>query len=306
MTLYTKLSDLIGQTPLYLLPNPQPDQMADIYVKLEMFNIGGSIKDRIALNMIEQAEARGDLKAGMTLVEATSGNTGIGLAMVAAWKGYPVIIVLPENSSEERKQLIRAYGGQIVETPKELGTIGAREKSFELLEQNPTYLSLVQHDNPDNPAIHYQTTGPEIVEDLQGVPDAFVAGVGTSGTVSGVGRYLKEQDSQVQIFLVEAAHSAVISGNQVPGENKIAGMGAGFVPKILDETAYDEILVVTNEEAYQTTRLLAKQGLLLGASSGANLYAAQIVARRLGPGKKVVTTAADNGERYLSTDLFAE
>ncbi|AMB98566.1 hypothetical protein AWM75_00520 [Aerococcus urinaehominis] len=305
MTLINHLSELIGKTPLYKLPNPDSEYMADVYVKLEMFNIGGSVKDRIALNMIEAAEKRGDLKPGMTLVEATSGNTGIGIAMVGAWKGYQVIIVMPENASEERKQLVRAYGGQVVESPSEEGTIGARELSFKLLADHPDdYISLIQHDNFDNPAVHYQTTGPEIVADLGRVPDAFVAGVGTSGTISGVGKYLKEQSNEVRIVLLEALNSAVISGQKEPGQNKIAGMGAGFVPKILNRQAYDDIKVISNDQAYQMTRDLAKQGLLLGASSGANIYGALEVARELGPGKIVVTTAADNGERYLSTDLF--
>ncbi|MBG9982427.1 cysteine synthase A [Aerococcaceae bacterium DSM 111020] len=304
MTIITNLKELIGNTPLYKLPNADPNSLADIYVKLEMFNIGGSVKDRIALNMIEAAEARGELKPGMTLIEATSGNTGIGIAMVGAWKGYPVIIVMPEDASEERKQLVRAYGGEVVESPASEGTIGARNKSFEMLEENNSYLSLIQHDNFDNPAVHYETTGPEIVKDLGFVPDAFVAGVGTSGTISGVGKYLKEQDSAVKIVLVESENSAVISGKKKPGKNKIAGMGAGFIPKILNRDVYDEILIISNEQAYEKTRELAKEGLLLGASSGANIQAALQVANDLGPGKTVVTTAADNGERYLSTDLY--
>ncbi len=304
MTIINNLKELIGNTPLYKLPNEDPETLADIFVKLEMFNIGGSVKDRIALNMIEAAEARGNLKPGMTLVEATSGNTGIGIAMIGAWKGYRVIIVMPEDASEERKQLVRAYGGEVVESPASEGTIGARNKSFEMLEENDSYLSLIQHDNFDNPAVHYATTGPEIVEDLGFVPDAFVAGVGTSGTISGVGKYLKEQDENVKVFLVESENSAVISGKKKPGKNKIAGMGAGFIPKILNRDAYDEILIISNEQAYEKTRELAKKGLLLGASSGANIQAALQVAKDLGPGKTVVTTAADNGERYLSTDLY--
>lgn len=305
MPVYTELSQLIGRTPLYKLPNQDPALYAEIYVKLEMFNIGGSVKDRIALNMIDQAAQRGDLKPGGTIVEATSGNTGIGIAMVAAAKGYKTIIVMPEDSSEERKKLVRAYGGQVVETPAKEGTIGAREKSFEIINENQDYISLIQHDNFDNPESHYKTTGPEIVEDLAGVPDAFVAGVGTSGTISGVGKFLKEKDPNVQVYLLEGENSAVISGKNVPGKNKIPGMGAGFVPKILNHEVYDEILIITNEEAAERARFMAKNyGLLFGTSSGANIEGALRVAKKLGPGKKIVTTAADNGERYLSTDLY--
>ncbi|MBS7576583.1 MULTISPECIES: cysteine synthase A [unclassified Enterococcus] len=304
MSYHKKITDLIGETPLLKLENPDSNQYADVFIKLEYFNVGGSVKDRIALNLIETAEKSGILKTGKTIVEATSGNTGIGLAMVAAAKNYPLIVILPDAVSNERKQLIRAYGGTVLETPAIGGIKASFDKLEALLAENSDFLSLRQFENEANPAIHYQTTGPEIVADLGQLPDAFVAGVGTGGTLTGVGKYLREQSKDIQIFAVEPKDSAVLSGG-IAGPHKIQGIGAGLIPPILNQTVYDSVIQVSNEQAIDQARSIAKNtGVLLGFSSGAAIYAAYEAAKQLGSGKKVVAIAPDNGERYLSTDLF--
>lgn len=302
-------SELIGHTPLLEVTHYEENNGitdATILVKLEYFNPAGSAKDRIALHMIEVAEKEGSLKPGGTIIEPTSGNTGIGLASVAAAKGYRTVLTLPETMSVERRKLLQAYGAQLVLTDGAQGMKGAIAKAEELQAQTPGSVILGQFDNPANPEIHKMTTGPEIWEDTDGKVDIFVAGVGTGGTITGVGSYLKEKNPSVQVVAVEPESSPVLSGGQ-PGAHKIQGIGAGFVPKTLDTNVYDEIIKVSNEDAFAAGRAIAVQeGVLVGISSGAALHAAAQLARRPeNKGKVIVALLPDSGDRYLSTPLFS-
>jgi cysteine synthase A len=296
--------DLIGHTPVVRLNRIPAPNDAEIWAKLESYNPGGSVKDRICLAMIEQAEKSGRVKPGDTIVEPTSGNTGIGLALVCAVKGYKLILTMPDTMSEERRSLLVAYGATLVLTPDTRGMHGAISKAEELMRGNPGYFMPQQFNNEANPEMHYRTTGPELLEQLPQI-DAFVAGVGTGGTITGVGRYLHENlKNRVTIVAVEPKNSPVLSGGE-PGFHKIQGIGAGFVPKTLDTRVYDEVITVADEDATGFTRRLAREeGLLMGISSGANCCAAAQVAKRLGKGKVVVVVFPDTGERYLTTDLF--
>lgn len=302
-------AELIGHTPLMEVVNYEEKNHiteATILVKLEYLNPAGSVKDRIALHMIEVAEKEGKLKPGGTIIEPTSGNTGIGLAAVAAAKGYRAVLTLPETMSVERRKLLQAYGAELVLTDGAKGMKGAIEKAEELQASTPGSVILGQFDNPANPAIHRATTGPEIWEDTDGKVDIFVAGVGTGGTVTGVGSYLKEKNPSVRVVAVEPESSPVLSGGQ-PGAHKIQGIGAGFVPKVLDPNVYDEIIKVSNEDAFAAGRAIAVQeGVLVGISSGAALHAAAELARRPeNKGKVIVALLPDSGDRYLSTPLFS-
>lgn len=299
--------DLIGKTPMVNLFHLSPEEGATIAGKLESFNPGGSVKDRIALSMISDAEERGLLKPGSTVVEPTSGNTGVGLAMVCAVKGYKLLLVMPSSMSIERRKLLKAYGADFVLTPPELGMKGAVEKAAELLSIHKDYFMPQQFDNPANPAIHEKTTAKEILEQTGGKINAFVAGVGTGGTLTGVARGLKKEIPTIKIIAVEPSSSPVLSGGK-SGPHKIQGIGAGFVPKVMDLSLVDEIITVGNEEAYETVRKLATiEGILTGISSGASVFAAQKVAKTLKKGDLVVAVLPDTGERYLSVEnLFNE
>ena len=308
--IYTSATQLIGHTPLLKVTNYLKDQNiegVELLAKLEYFNPAGSVKDRIALAMIEDAEKKGILKEGSTIIEPTSGNTGIGLASVAAAKGYRTILTLPETMSVERRNLLKAYGAELVLTEGAKGMKGAIAKAEELEKSIPGAVILEQFDNPANPAAHAATTGPEIWEDTDGKVDIFVAGVGTGGTVTGIGTYLKSKNPSVKIVAVEPADSPVLSGGQ-PGPHKLQGIGAGFVPSVLNTGIYDEVFTVTTEQAFTTGRLIAhKEGILVGITSGAALYAAaQIAKRPENAGKTVVALLPDSGDRYLSTPMFAE
>ncbi|MDB5084682.1 MAG: cysteine synthase [Bacilli bacterium] len=299
------IAELIGNTPIVKLSSFGGGDSADIYVKLEWFNPGGSVKDRIALSMIEEAEKDGTLKPGATLVEPTSGNTGIGLAMIAAAKGYKAVLVMPETMSLERRNLLKAYGAELVLTPGAEGMKGAIAKAAQLGQENPSWFQPRQFDNPANPKVHRETTAVEIYEAFGGKLDAVVIGVGTGGTLTGVAQVLKEKiGPQFKVATVEPTNSAVISGN-APGPHKLQGLAAGFIPSILDTALIDEIYLIDNEEAFETARTVARnEGLLVGISSGANILAAARYAKKLGAGKKVLTISPSNGERYLSTPLF--
>ncbi|NHN35054.1 cysteine synthase A [Paenibacillus agricola] len=305
--LVQSITDLIGGTPLVRLNRVVPEGSAEVYVKLEYQNPGASVKDRIAISMIEVAEAEGKIKPGDTIVEPTSGNTGIGLAMVAAAKGYKAILVMPETMSLERRNLLRAYGAQLVLTPGAEGMKGAIKKAEDLQAENPTYFIPQQFNNPANVKVHRETTGPEIVEAINshdGKLDAFISGIGTGGTITGAGGVLKENFPNIKIYAVEPSASPVLSGGK-PGPHKIQGIGAGFVPQILNTDIYDEVIKVDNEEAFETSRRVAKEeGILGGISSGAAIFAALKVAKELGAGKRVVAIIPSNGERYLSTPLY--
>ncbi|GKT04384.1 cysteine synthase A [Furfurilactobacillus sp. WILCCON 0119] len=295
----------IGHTPIVKLQRIVPAGAADVYMKLEAFNEGGSVKDRIALKLIEAAEESGDLTPEVTLIEPTSGNTGIGIAAVAAAKGYKAILVMPDTASEERKQLMRAYGATLIETPGAEGIKGSIKVAKEYVAKGG-YLMLSQFENQLNPQAHYETTGPEIVDFFHGTPDVFVAGIGTGGTLSGTGRFLRENNADVQIVGVEPADSAVLNGGQ-PGKHPLQGIGTGFVPDTLDTKVYDRVADVTGPDAVATARLVARQeGILLGFSGGAAVWAAIEEAKKLGAGHSVLTLAADNGERYLSTALYQD
>jgi len=303
---YKGLLESIGHTPMVLLKNMGPAEGAEIYAKLEGSNPGGSVKDRIALSMVEEAEGSGQLKPGGTIVEPTSGNTGIGLGIVAAVKGYRLVLTMPDTMSVERRKMLAAFGAQLVLTPGADGMRGAVARAEALVAENPGYFMPQQFNNPANPEIHRKTTAREILSALGGRVDAFVAGVGTGGTITGVGEVLKARNKDVLIIAVEPAASPVLSGGN-PGPHKIQGIGAGFVPAVLNTQIYDEVIQVTNEDAAKTTRDLAvKEGILAGISSGAALYAAIKVAARLGRGRNVVVVLPDRGERYLSTGLFGE
>ncbi|MFC4098269.1 cysteine synthase A [Paenibacillus xanthanilyticus] len=301
------VTELIGDTPLVRLNRLVPEDSAEIYVKLEFQNPGASVKDRIAISMIEVAEQEGRIKPGDTIVEPTSGNTGIGLAMVAAAKGYKAILVMPETMSIERRNLLRAYGAELVLTPGSEGMNGAVRRAEELQKENPSYFIPQQFKNQANVKVHRETTGPEIVEainSLDGKLDAFVAGIGTGGTISGTGEVLKQNFPGIKIVAVEPTASPILSGGN-PGPHKIQGIGANFVPEILNREIYDQIITVDNEEAFETARRSAKEeGLLVGISSGAAIFAALKVAKELGKGKRVIAVVPSNGERYLSTPLF--
>jgi cysteine synthase len=296
--------ELVGHTPVVRLNRIPGKDDAEIWAKLENFNPGGSVKDRICLAMIEDAEKSGRIKPGDTIVEPTSGNTGIGLALVAAVKGYNLILTMPDTMSEERRSLLVAYGAKLVLTPDTRGMHGAIAKAEELCRENPRYFMPQQFSNPANPEMHYRTTGPELMEQLPKI-DAFVSGVGTGGTISGAGRYLHEHSkNQVLVVAVEPANSPVLSGGEA-GFHKIQGIGAGFVPKNLDANAYNEIVKVSDEDAAEFSRRLAREeGILVGISSGANCCAALQIAQRLGKGRVVAVVFCDTGERYLTTDLF--
>ncbi|MDG3132314.1 cysteine synthase A [Streptococcus suis] len=304
MAIYQHITQLVGNTPIIKLNNIVPKDAAEVYVKLEAFNPGSSVKDRIALAMIEDAENAGIIKPGDTIVEPTSGNTGIGLAWVGAAKGYHVIIVMPETMSIERRKIIQAYGAELVLTPGSEGMKGAIAKAQEIAEDRGAWLPL-QFENPSNPKIHEKTTGQEILEDFGTTGlDAFVSGVGTGGTVSGVSHTLKAANPAIAIYAVEADESAVLSG-EAPGPHKIQGISAGFIPGTLDTTAYDDIIRVKSDDALATGRAIGQQeGFLVGISAGAAVHAAIEVAKKLGAGKKVLAILADNGERYLSTALY--
>jgi cysteine synthase A len=297
--------DLIGNTPMLKLNRLAGEGHAEVWAKLEGFNPGGSVKDRPALAMIEDAERRGRLKKGMKIVEPTSGNTGIGLAMVAAVKGYPVILTMPESMTIERRRLLEAYGAELVLTPAEKGMKGAIAKADEILATGKEYFKPDQFGNPANPQIHRRTTAKEIIDFMGGRNvGAFVAGVGTGGTITGVGEVLKKKFKGIQVIAVEPAASPVLSGGQ-PGPHPIQGIGAGFVPTILNTKVYDEVIQVANGDAAETARRLAQEeGLLVGISSGAACWAALQVAARLGKGKRVITVFPDGGERYLTTGVF--
>lgn len=305
MRVANSIAELIGKTPIVKLNRVTGSDQADIYLKLESFNPGGSVKDRIALSMIEEAEKEGILQPGDTILEPTSGNTGIGLAMMAAAKGYRAILVMPDTMSVERRNLLRAYGAELILTPGAQGMKGAIEKAEALKAENPGYFIPQQFKNPANPKIHRETTAREILADMDGQVDAFVAGVGTGGTISGVGKVLKQEvGNHVLIVAVEPSASPVLSGGQ-PGPHKIQGIGAGFVPDTLDLEVVDEIMQVDHEVAFEYARKVAREeGILVGISTGANIFAALQVAKKLGAGKKVVTVAPSTGERYLSTPLF--
>lgn len=309
MRTFDKITDLIGSTPIlklnnYIALNELP---ASIYAKLEYFNPAGSVKDRIAKAMIDDAEAKGALKPGAVIIEPTSGNTGIGLAAVAASKGYRIILTMPETMSVERRNLLKAYGAELVLTDGAKGMKGAIAKAEELAQQIEGGFIPSQFTNSANPTAHFNTTGPEIWEDTDGKVDIFVAGVGTGGTVSGVGKYLKSKNPNVKVVAVEPTGSPVLSKG-VAGPHKIQGIGAGFVPETLDTKIYDEIIAVENEDAFATGRTLArKEGLLVGISSGAAVYAAtQLAKRPENKGKNIVVLLPDTGDRYLSTPMFAE
>lgn len=307
--IYTSAEQLIGRTPLLELAHIEKeyDLKAKILAKLEYFNPAGSVKDRVAKSMIDEAERTGALKEGSVIIEPTSGNTGIGLAAVAAARGYRIIIVMPETMSVERRQLMKAYGAELVLSEGSKGMKGAIAKAEELAKEIPDSFIPGQFDNPANPKAHYEHTGPEILEDTDGKVDIFVAGVGTGGTVTGVGTYLKEKKPDVKIVAVEPASSAVLSTGTA-GAHKIQGIGAGFVPKVLNTEIYDEIITVSDEDAFATGRMIGhKEGVLVGISSGAAAYAAIELAKRPeNAGKTIVVLLPDTGDRYLSTPLFAE
>lgn len=309
MRVYRKITDLIGGTPLLELTNYEKanELNAKIYAKLEYFNPAGSVKDRIAKAMLDDAEEKGLLKPSAVIIEPTSGNTGIGLASVAASRGYKVILTMPETMSVERRNLLKAYGAELVLTEGAKGMPGAIAKAKELAEQTPNSYIPSQFTNPANPAVHLKTTGPEIWADTDGKVDIFVAGVGTGGTLSGVGAYLKSQNPNVKVVAVEPATSPVLSGGKA-GPHKIQGIGAGFVPDTLNTDIYDEILPVQNEDAFATGRALARsEGVLVGISSGAAVFAAaQLAKRPENAGKVIVALLPDTGERYLSTPMFAD
>ncbi|MGL9794867.1 cysteine synthase A [Enterococcus sp. DIV1283b] len=304
--IYNSVTELIGKTPIVKLNKVVPEDSADVFVKLEFFNPGGSVKDRIALSMIEKAEHDGLLKPGDTIIEPTSGNTGIGLSMVGVAKGYKVIIVMPETMSIERRLLMKGYGAELILTPGVDGISGSIREAERLAKENGYFLPL-QFENEANPLVHEKTTGPEIHQafGVNGL-DAFVAGIGTGGTITGVGRELKRVYPKIELVGVEPAESAILEGKEA-GPHKIQGIGTGFVPKTLDTSVYDKVLSVTGDEAMETAREVGrKEGILVGISSGAAIAAALKVAKELGKGKKVLAVVPDNGERYLSTALYQE
>lgn len=308
-TIYKGAIELVGKTPLVELVNLEKREglKARLLAKVEYFNPAGSVKDRVGKAMIEAAEQSGELKPGAVIIEPTSGNTGIGLASVAAAKGYRMILTMPDTMSVERRNILKAYGAEIVLTPGERGMTGAIEKAEELAKEIPGSFILGQFDNPENPKAHELTTGPEIWEDTEGCVDAFVAGVGTGGTITGTGRYLKKMNPAVKIIAMEPAESPVLSAGH-GGPHKIQGIGAGFVPKVLDTGIYDEIVTVEDDDAFAGAKLLARtEGMLVGISSGAALYAAIALARREEyAGKTIVVLLPDSGDRYYSTPLFVE
>ncbi len=304
--IYNSVTELIGKTPIVKLNKLVPEDSADVFVKLEFFNPGGSVKDRIALSMIEKAEHDGLLKPGDTIIEPTSGNTGIGLSMVGVAKGYKVIIVMPETMSIERRLLMKGYGAELILTPGVDGISGSIREAERLAKENGYFLPL-QFENEANPLVHEKTTGPEIHQafGVNGL-DAFVAGIGTGGTITGAGRELKRVYPKIELVGVEPAESAILEGKEA-GPHKIQGIGTGFVPKTLDTSVYDKVLSVTGDEAMETAREVGrKEGILIGISSGAAIAAALKVAKELGKGKKVLAVVPDNGERYLSTALYQE
>lgn len=303
--IYNSINELIGNTPIVKLNRVVPEGAADVYVKLEFFNPAGSIKDRIALAMIEKAEADGLLKAGNTIVEPTSGNTGIGLAAVAAAKGYHLVITMPETMSVERRKLMQGYGVELILTPGADGMKGSIAKAQELVDQKGYFMPM-QFENPANPAAHEATTGKEIIAAFgeDDLPDAFVAGVGTGGTLTGIGHDLKAVNDQVKVYALEPAESPLLKDGQA-GKHKIQGISAGFIPATLDQDVYDGIVEISSDEAIATAQAVSRQeGFLPGISAGANIAGAIQLAQELGAGKKVITVAPDGGERYLSTDLF--
>ncbi|KGK91631.1 cysteine synthase [Desulfosporosinus sp. HMP52] len=304
MRVVDNITDLIGKTPLVRLQRIVKPGMANVYVKVEFFNPGGSVKDRIAWGMIKDAEERGILRPGGTIIEPTSGNTGIGLAMIAAARGYRLIVVMPDSLSVERRMLMAAYGAEFILTPGAEGMNGAIAEAKRLLNENPDYFMPQQFENPANPEAHRKTTALELLEQLQEI-DAFVAGIGTGGTITGVGEVLKARLPEIQIIGAEPASSPVISGGK-PGPHKIQGIGAGFIPEVLNKSILDQVIQVSNEDAMETARRMAREeGLLVGISCGAAVSAALQVAATLGEGKNLVVLAPDTGERYLSTELFS-
>lgn len=306
---YASLDQLVGKTPLLELRNTKEKHSlkGNVIAKLEYFNPAGSVKDRIAKAMINDAEERGVLKPGGIIIEPTSGNTGIGLASVAAARGYKTILVMPETMSIERRKLMKGYGAEIVLTPGDQGISGSIEKAKEMVKEHENAFMPDQFSNPANPKVHYETTGPEIWEDTDGEIDIFVSGVGTGGTISGAGKYLKEKNPDIKVVAVEPAGSPVLSKGE-KGPHKIQGIGTGFIPKTLNTDIYDEVLTVTNEEAYETARNLGGQeGVFVGISSGAALHAAYELAKRSeNEGKRIVVLLPDSGDRYLSIEKFAE
>lgn len=305
MRVVDNITDLIGKTPLIRLQRLVKPGMANIYVKVESFNPGGSVKDRIAWGMIKDAEEQGLLLPGGTIIEPTSGNTGIGLAMIAAARGYRLIVVMPDSLSVERRMLMSAYGAEFVLTPGAEGMNGAINEAKRLLKENPDYFMPQQFENPANPEAHRRSTALELLDQLKDI-DAFVAGIGTGGTITGIGEVLKARLPEIEIIGAEPASSPVISGGK-PGPHKIQGIGAGFIPEVLNKTILDQVIQVSNEEALETARRMAREeGILVGISSGAAVSAALQAAVTLGEGKNLVVLAPDTGERYLSTELFSK
>lgn len=307
-TIYNSITELIGNTPLLKLNRIVPEDSADVYVKLESKNPAGSVKDRIALAMIEKAEREGKLKPGSTIVEPTSGNTGIGLASVAAAKGYKIVIVMPESMSIERRKLMKGYGAELILTPASEGMKASIAKAEELVKEKGYFMPM-QFENPENPNIHELTTGPEIIEAFQGTGktiDAFVAGVGTGGTLSGIGHALKKANKNTKVYALEPAEAPLLKEGKT-GKHGIQGISAGFIPKNLDQDIYDDVVEISTDKAMETAREVArKEGFLPGISAGANIAGALELAKKLGKGHNVVTVAPDGGDRYLSTALFNE